>query len=350
MILSVVVVFATLLFALLALAYWISSLLSYPRRQPVTRTPEDLGLAYEAVTFQSADGLALHGWWIPAERASQGSEPGPVALLLHPMFGNRHGFMAQQQAWPRLFRTDVDLLKTAWSFHQAGFTVFMFDFRSHGESQHGLCSGGLAEDQDVVGAVDYVFQRLETSDAQEQSPQVGLVGFGLGATAALIAAGRQKGGGETIRVFTGDSEGGAGWTEIRPPNIKRVRFLVAIQPAALVALIRGYLSRVPAPLRWLLVAAVDWLCQERGAYPLKADLLAKFTGQLNLPVLYVQARPDRWGGCGEVEKLAEATPGPKSIWWIDEPLGRLEAFNYVGDHLETVLAFAREHVAAAHPV
>jgi alpha-beta hydrolase superfamily lysophospholipase len=40
---------------------------------------------------------------------------------------------------------EVDLLKTAHGFHQAGYAVLLFDFRSHGESQAGLCAGGLSE-------------------------------------------------------------------------------------------------------------------------------------------------------------------------------------------------------------
>jgi pimeloyl-ACP methyl ester carboxylesterase len=343
--LIVLAILITLLGALLALAGWISSLLLYPRRQLVTRTPEEYGLEYEDVAFQSADGLDLKGWWIPAGRAGRSPEPGPVAILLHPMFGNRHGFAAERQAWPRLFRTDVDLFKTARGFHQAGFTIFMFDFRSHGESQGGLCSGGLTEDQDVVGAVDYAFQRIEARVPGEPRPLVGVVGFGLGASAAIAAVGREKGGAEKIRVFTGDSEGGAGWTEIPPANVKRLRFLVAIQPASLVALLQGYLKRAAAPLHWLLVPFVDWFCQWRGGYPLGVDLLIKFASQVNVPVLYVQARPDRWGGCSEVKRLSEATRSPQRIWWIDEPLDRLEVFNYVGDHLETVVSFARQQLS-----
>ena len=208
-------VLALLLLALLALAYRISGLLLYPPRQPVTRTPGDYDLEYEEVAFQSRDGLALKGWWIPASRAPGLTEPSPTVLLLHPMFGNRQGFSGHGHKQPRLLRTDVDLLGMARSFHQAGYTVLTFDFRSHGESQRGPCAGGLNEDQDVVGAVDTIFRRI-AAEAPEAEPQVGLVGFGLGATAALAAVGREKGGAETIRVFSGDSEGGFGWVEIPP--------------------------------------------------------------------------------------------------------------------------------------
>jgi pimeloyl-ACP methyl ester carboxylesterase len=332
-------VLALLGLTLFALSYWISSLLLYAQRQPITRTPADYGLEYEAVAFQSRDGLTLKGWWIPKGAGPPPETDGPTIVLLHPMFGNRQGFCSQQFKWPRLFQADLDLLKIVRRFHQAGYGVLVFDFRSHGESQRGLGAGGLTEDQDVAGAVDYAFGRLTTA-----TPQVGVVGFGLGAAAAIAAVGREKGGAEKIRVFTGDSGGGVGWTELLPANVKRLRFLVAVQPASLGVLVRGYLRQVCAPLSGILAQLVDWLCQWRGGYPLSGAWLFKFVREVHIPVLYVQARTDPWGKCEEVQRLYEATPGPKQLWWIEAPLGRLQTYTYVGEHLEYLLAFAASHM------
>ena len=340
---------SVLLLAFLALGYWISSLLLYARRQPLTRTPEDYDLTYEDVAFRSKDGLALKGWWIPTGRASQLAGREPIVLLLHPMFGNRLGFHPQPQAWSRLLKTEVDLLKMARCFHQAGYSVLLFDFRSHGESQRGMCAGGLTEDQDVVGAIDYVFNRL-AAQAPSETPQVGLVGFGLGAAAAISAIGREKGGVEIIRIFSGDSEGAMGWTEIQPANVKKLRFLIAVETASLGVLLRGYLSQVFPPLSPVLTPLVDRLCQWRGGYPLGGAFLLKVVREVNVPVLYVQAHPQEpfgWANAfdaGEVLRLFDATPGLKQIWRVEAPLGRLETYAYVGEHLERVLAFAAQNV------
>jgi pimeloyl-ACP methyl ester carboxylesterase len=289
--------------------------------------------------------LTLKGWWIPAARAAHLHGQGPAGILLHPLFGNRHGLSSQHQPRPRLFQTDVDLLKTARAFHQAGYAALLFDFRSHGESQRGLCAGGLTEDQDVTGAVDYVFRRM--GGEAVGTPSVGLVGFGLGASAALAASGREKGGDETILVFSGGSEGGVGFTAFQPANVKRLRFLAAVQPASLGTLLQGYLRQVCAPLGWVLVPLVDWLCRQRGGYPLAETFLLKFAREVRVPVLYVQARADAWGKCSEVQRLYEATFGPKQIWWIEEPMGRLESYEYVSNHIENVLAFAGQHIGEA---
>jgi pimeloyl-ACP methyl ester carboxylesterase len=187
--------------------------------------------------------------------------------------------------------------------------VLAFDFRSHGESQRGPCAGGLNEDQDVVGAVDATFRRI-AADAPGAEPQVGVVGFGLGAMAALVAVGREKGGTETIRVFSGDSEGGFGWVEIPPTKVKRLRFVVAIQPAALGVLLRGYLHQVFAPLSPILTPLVDRMCQRRGGYPLDSSLLLQFVRNVQIPVLYIQARRDPWGGRAEAQQFFDTTPGP----------------------------------------
>ena len=332
-----------LFLALLALAYWISSLLMYPPRQTVLGTPGDYDLAYEDVVFKSQDGLELEGWWIPAPGVASGQASSPAIVLLHPMFGNRQGFNARR-GWPRRLHPGIDLLKVARSFHQSGYTLLMFDFRGHGGSQGARCAGGLTEDQDVRGAVDYIFKRIAAEVPARETPQVGVVGFGLGASAAIAAVGREKGGAEVIRVFSGDSEGAAGLIEIQPANVKKLRFLVAIQPASLSGLLHGYFSEIFAPLSVLLVPLANRLCLWRGGYPLDAAFLLKYAHQVNMPMLYVQARQDPWGGAQEVQKLFEATPGPKKIWWIEETLRRLEAYNYVGDHLENVLAFAGQHV------
>ena len=342
------VVLCLLCLALLGLAYWISGRLLYPRPHPVTCTPVDYGLAYEEVAFQSSDGLLLKGWWIPAGGAARLEGQSPAVVLLHPLFCNRHGFRVQHQNWPCLLQADINLLKATRGFHQAGYAVLTFDFRSHGQSQQGLCAGGLAEDQDVAAAVDYVFSRMVAA-APAETPQVGLVGFGLGAAAALTAVGREKGSAKKFWLFSGDTEGGVGWTEVHPPNVKLLRFLVAVQPASLGVLVRGYFRQVSGPLSLILLPLVDWLCQWRGGYPLAAASLLKYVREVHLPVLYVQVQADPWAGGEEVQKLYEATPGPKQAWWIEEPLGRPEAYDYVGDHLENVLAFAAQCVSQSIP-
>lgn len=338
-----------ILLAFLASGWWISGLLLHPPRQPITRTPADCGLDYEDVAFSSLDGLALKGWWLPAEPPPSPGDRALTVILLHPLFGNRGGYSPGRRPWLRLLRTEVDLLKLATKFHRSGYAVLMFDFRGHGESQYGLCGGGLSEDQDVAGAVEYVFKRLAPQGDEHlpgtqpvPPPPVGLVGFGLGASAAMAAIGRQKGGAETIKLFSGDQEGGMGYIEVRPSAVKQLRFLAAVQPASLGALLRGYLQGILPILSLVVFPIVDQLVQLRGGYPLESGLLLKYAREIRLPLLFLQSQADPLGGPAEVHRLYAAAPSPMPIGWLEAPSGRLQAFAWLCEHPEPILAFIRQ--------
>ena len=61
-----------------------SSLLFYPERGQAF-TPERAKLAYRDVTLNTADGLRLHGWWLPAKA---GVDVKGTVLHLHGNGGN----------------------------------------------------------------------------------------------------------------------------------------------------------------------------------------------------------------------------------------------------------------------
>ncbi|HDQ46003.1 MAG TPA: hypothetical protein ENN17_10995, partial [bacterium] len=162
-----------LILIFLVMGYIFSNTVLYSRRQPVVRTPQEYGMAYEDVQFSSTDGLLLKGWYIPVSGVSE-----RAIILTHPLPFNRHGFLAKFQGFPPLCRIDVDLLKTAQALHQAGHPILMFDFRNHGESEAGLTGVGLNEYQDLLGAIEYLNQRTDLVH-----PRIGLVSFCMGANA-----------------------------------------------------------------------------------------------------------------------------------------------------------------------
>lgn len=121
------------------------------------RTPAGYGLAYEEVTFPAADGLQLRGVWVPVP----GSER--AVLLLHSHGSNLDETM---QHVPPL--------------HQAGFNVFLFDFRAHGGSQGQLATFGYQERQDLLGAIEFVKAR--------GAKRIGVLGFSYGGMVAMLTA------------------------------------------------------------------------------------------------------------------------------------------------------------------
>ena len=129
----------------------------HPVRVPPVPTPRVLGLSYHRVRLQSA-GAELAAWHIPRE----GSRAGIV--LCHGHNNCRNQFLP--------------LLRP---LHQAGFHLFLFDFRSMGISGGRLCTYGYEERRDVLTAVEWLRREAGLE-------RIGLFGFSMGAATVLLAA------------------------------------------------------------------------------------------------------------------------------------------------------------------
>jgi dipeptidyl aminopeptidase/acylaminoacyl peptidase len=131
------------------------------RRAPMTSTPAEKGLSFEPVTFTSADGLRLTGWYIPSHNEAS-------IILCHGLGGNR-----------------ADMLPQAVLLAKHGYGSLLFDFRAHGQSEGEMVTYGYAETDDVLAAVDHLLSR---SDVDPQ--RIGILGGSLGAATAIRAAAR----------------------------------------------------------------------------------------------------------------------------------------------------------------
>lgn len=121
-------------------------------------TPQDLGFEYEEVLFLTQDGLTLHGWWVPNKKISN---PKTIILL--------HGYPA-----------DKGDIFPALSFLAKNYNLFLFDFRSLGQSEGKYSTAGAKEVEDLKAAVQF----LKSRGVQE----VGVWGFSMGGAVALTAA------------------------------------------------------------------------------------------------------------------------------------------------------------------
>jgi fermentation-respiration switch protein FrsA (DUF1100 family) len=148
---------ALLLTALAGLTWAGSSKLMARRVPDPPANPADYGLAYEEASFQSRDGLTLRGWFIPASLARF------TVIFCHGHAGSM----------------DPDVVYVPW-FSEAGFNVLMFDFRAHGRSEGDRVSMGYLEQQDLLGAIDYLRERSIT--------KVGVLGFSMGGAVGLTTA------------------------------------------------------------------------------------------------------------------------------------------------------------------
>jgi alpha-beta hydrolase superfamily lysophospholipase len=128
--------------------------------------PGELGLPYEDIVFESADGLRLRGWFVPPSRYNV------VLVCTHGLFRNRR-----------------EMLERAAAACKAGYGALLYDSRSHGESDKGIVSLGHFEKNDVLGAVQYIQRRYQDSP---EAPRVVLMGISAGAVATLGAAAESR--------------------------------------------------------------------------------------------------------------------------------------------------------------
>jgi len=307
-----IIVFALLVAISIVISVIFSGIVLHSMRQPIVTTPEKYGLEYEDVAFKSTDGLTLKGWFIPAE--PEDDKPDKVVILTHPFPFNRHGFLVKNQGWLPLFRTDVDLLQIAPALHRAGYSVLMFDFRNHGESEGGMTGVGLTEYQDVLGAVEYVKSRPSL-----HAPQIGFASFCMGANSTIVALSK---GGELV---------------------EDVKFLIAVQPISVSVFFRRYMSNVYTPLSLYLIPIVDRFVQWRGGFAFEEMSPLAYARDVRVPTLVIQAREDPWFEVSDVEGVYDALAGSKELWWIEGKMRRFEAYNHVCKNPERIVAFAEEH-------
>jgi uncharacterized protein len=112
-----------------------NNLFYFPTRDEPA-TPAQWGYQYDDCRFSSADGTALHGWFLPAKSG----KPRATVVFSH---GNA-GAMGHH-------------LGFAMWFVEAGFNVMMYDYRGFGKSGGSVDRRGMLDD--VKAVFDYVTKR-----------------------------------------------------------------------------------------------------------------------------------------------------------------------------------------------
>lgn len=123
----------------------------------------DLGIAYEAASFPTPDGLTLRGWFFPA------ADSDAPAILYAP-------------ATSHDLRSGISLVIP---LHKAGYSVLLFSYRGHGLSdgnRFGFTYGAL-ESKDVDAAVRYLYQ-------DKGIHRIGAIGHSAGAVSIILSAAR----------------------------------------------------------------------------------------------------------------------------------------------------------------
>jgi uncharacterized protein len=112
MLISFVVVVFVAYLGLGVILYLMQPQFLYIPLQEVTYTPDELGLDFEDVVFQSSDGVKLTGWYVPANNSNL------TILFCHGNGGN--------------MMHNLDSINI---FYNLGLNCFIFDYRGYGKSE-----------------------------------------------------------------------------------------------------------------------------------------------------------------------------------------------------------------------
>lgn len=262
---------------------------THPRRSLARLHPRDLGIPYEDLEIPSGP-LRLASWFLPAES-------GRTVVLLH---GTPHD--------------KSTLLRFGSRLQRRGFNVLLLDFRAHGATVGGARTFGYHEADDVLAAVDYLRAR---PDVVPQS--VGVMGFSMGAVAALLATARDA----DIRAVVADSPF-ADLGEVIARRSQGALLQRAIMP--IVTRIGARLTGVPLEL----------IAPRHTAAGIGAR-----------PALLIHGDADALTPVEHTLELFALLSGPKELWVV-AGAGHVEASTLEPDaYLERVAAFFDQYLTVA---
>lgn len=208
--------------------------------------PTELGLPVREVATER-----VHGWFLPRPDTQR------VALVCHGR--------SRDKSW---------MLPLAARLFEAGWSVLLFDFRSHGARGFGTTSIGLRESDDVLSALDW----LEAGGHD----RVAVYGVSMGGAASLIALGREA-----------------------RPSVRAVAIDGSFP--ALTDLLEHNAGRWPVPgylVDWGIAAAGAWAGYDPAAVrPVDA------VPEVRAPLLFLQGHEDWLVPPDAAATLAAAAPG-----------------------------------------
>lgn len=282
-------------------------------KSPLFGSPKDFGLAFKDVEFSALDGVRLRGWLVPGSSDK-------VVIQSH--FGLqccRSGFTPEGKGRSPMWPKDIHFLNQAKYLNQQGYTVLMYDFRNHGESDAGKkewATWGIEESKDVVAAVEYI-----SSHADYQNSKIGLLSICMGGNATLFALGNQA-----LQKYS---------------NIKA---LVVIQPLLYTILMKkaGFPS-------WLADLAVP-VTEERTGINFNETFVPEkvlpLVEKVPWPTLVVQNRNDPLTDLSYVESYYERLQVEKKMYWQSLEKNRFASYQAMGEqeHMEQIYPWFSQHM------
>jgi uncharacterized protein len=246
------------------IAAWIvSQRCLHPKAVVEDNTLEDVQLEALDVTFPGRDGTRLSGWFFAPR-----SGPAPAVVLSH-----GHG------------RSRAELLPHARFLHDAGFAVLAFDYRHRGQSDGAAVSMGLGEQQDLLGALDWIDQRDDVDHER-----IAISGVSMGSVIAMLVAVQD----ERVRAVVAECP-------------------YADQQAIMTRALRHYYHLPSFPVgplgRWVVERRLGMSTDRAQPLPIVDRIAPR-------PVFFIADEADAVVGPEEALKLFEVAREPKRYWLI----------------------------------
>ena len=280
---------------------------------PLAMSPLDFQPVHgEIVRFRSFDGVSLRGMHL--NTPNRAARKGTVVFC--------HEFQSDMYSCARYARPLVE----------AGFDVFTFDFRGHGDSSctrdyRPLQWPSDKEVNDVLGACAYV----ESVLAGENRPtRIGVFGVSRGAGAALLAAASDP------NIHAVVCDGAFSTAETLSTLMKRWAYIFAT-----VRLVYENHSEVFwGLLTWLLIRFAQPKLRRRFPSVLKAlrDMQAR-------PVFFIHGQRDSYIRTDHAQLLADAAPTPNYLWIVQDAKHNQSTIAQPRQYAARTIAFFRKHLA-----
>ena len=283
---------SALLVVYFTISYMIASGVTKAERRPQDDDPAAHGLNYEEVTFPSRKGgVVLDGWYLP------GGSGQPAVIFVHGI-GN--------------IRSGDNAVEIAERLVSLGYHILLFDLRAHGTSESDRMSGGYFEQQDVLGALDFLVERGVPPG------RFALVGFSMGAGISLLTAAGEP----AIQAVVADSPFANVSELIAQETGRKTSFPEWVVPVFLPA------SKLIA--RLLYGIDIDSLAPERAA------------AQLSYPIMVVHGEADTRIPPEHGRRVYQAAQ-PGSTFWLVPGVEHVDAFlTYPDEYVERVTRYLSE--------
>ncbi len=270
---------------------------AHPPRHPLFIPPSNYGLEFEAVAFDSKEGIKLDAWFIPSPSAKGTS---PAIVLCHGLGASKSDF------------TELGV-----SLARKGFHALLFDFRAHGKSGGRKSSFGWREKEDLLAAINYLTGRKEVDP-----DRIGVYGFSMGGATALMTAVEN---GE-IKAVVADSS----FASLREQTITILETAYGRPFKPLVY-----------PLMWIYEIYF-------GSDPEKVSPLDAMSGIFPGAVMIIGGGEDEQMPTSVAKRLFNAAREPKELWLIPGAVHGGTLYTAGEEYSERVGGFFSKHLGPKH--